>query len=48
METENAKLSFMQPFLRRIHEDRLNGNKSFIYGKSTSNQVNAYVLYLCQ
>ena len=36
--TDNSTLAFVQPFLRRIHSDGMRDN-SFMYGKSTSNQV---------
>ena len=37
--SENAKIAFMQPFLRRHGTDSLSGLKSFRYGKSVHNQV---------
>lgn len=37
--TENGEVAAMQVFLRRNHLDVHSGPKSFIYGKSTSNQV---------
>ena len=37
--TENSRLAFLQPFLRRNHVDRLAGINSFQYGKSVHNQV---------
>lgn len=37
--TENANVAFLQPFLRRDGEDSFAGEKSFMYGRSTSNQV---------
>ena len=37
--SENAKIAFMQPFLRRHGTDSLSGEKSFRYGKSVHNQV---------
>ena len=36
--TENSYLSFLQPLLRRGHQDSMAGLKSFMYGKSTANQ----------
>jgi len=36
--TENSLLRGIQPFLRESHSDSLSGIKSFMYGKSTSNQ----------
>lgn len=37
--TENTKIAFMQPFLRRHGTDSLSGEKSFRYGRSVHNQV---------
>lgn len=37
--TENSIIAFVQPSLRSEHLDELAGEKSFRYGKSTSNQV---------
>ena len=37
--TENCNVEFLQPFLREACNDTLQGKKSFIYGKSTTNQV---------
>ena len=37
--TENVKVAFLQPFLRRNGRDLSAGTKSFQYGKSVSNQV---------
>ncbi len=36
--TENSLLSGIHPTLRDNHTDSLAGEKSFMYGKSTSNQ----------
>ncbi|XP_062522376.1 uncharacterized protein LOC134197129 isoform X2 [Corticium candelabrum] len=36
--TENTNVAFIQPFLRHFDKDALAGEKSFWYGKSTSNQ----------
>ncbi len=36
--TENSLLRGIHPFLRESHSDSLSGIKSFMYGKSTSNQ----------
>jgi hypothetical protein len=36
--TENTNLSFIQPFFRSSGSDEFAGVKSFVYGKSTSNQ----------
>ena len=36
---ENCHLSFLQPFLRHGGIDGMAGEKSFLYGRSTSNQV---------
>ena len=38
--SENAKVIFLQPFLRRNGQDGLAGENSFQYGRSVSNQVN--------
>ena len=38
-ETENARISFLQPFLRRHGQDSLAGENSYQYGKSVYNQV---------
>jgi hypothetical protein len=38
MGTENGLMKDFQTFLRRDHVDALAGDKSFIYGKGTSNQ----------
>ena len=40
--TENCNVAFLQPFLREACNDTFQGEKSFMYGKSTSNQV-----YIC-
>ena len=37
--TENTKVAFLQPILRRNGLDSLAGDKSFQFGKSASNQV---------
>lgn len=37
--TENSKIAFLQPFLRRNGQDTLAGEGSFQYGRSASNQV---------
>lgn len=37
--TENAKVAYLQPFLRRHGQDQLAGNQSVQYGRSASNQV---------
>ena len=36
--TENTNIAAVQRFFRRAHQDEFGGNKSFIYGKSVSNQ----------
>lgn len=36
--TENSVVSYLQPFFRNVARDSMSGLKSFIYGKSTSNQ----------
>ena len=41
--TENVKVAFLQPFLRRNGQDVSAGTKSFQYGKSVSNQVGDHV-----
>ena len=38
MGTENGHVEQIQKFLRRHHNDAVAGDKSFLYGKSTSNQ----------
>ena len=40
--TENSRLAFIQPFLRRNDGDSFAGSSSFRYGKSTANQVQHY------
>ena len=42
--TENSIIAFVQPTLRSQHSDSLAGDKSFRYGKSTSNQVSYKLL----
>ena len=37
--TENTNIAFLQPFLRDQHDDPFAKEKSFMYGRSTSNQV---------
>ena len=37
--TENTNLSFIQPYLRRLHTDCFAGIDSFRYGRSVANQV---------
>jgi len=37
--TENTNIAFLQPFLRDDGEDSFAKEKSFMYGRSTSNQV---------
>lgn len=37
--TENCNVASLQPFLRENASDSFRGEKSFMYGKSTSNQV---------
>ena len=47
--TENTKIAFMQPFLRRHGTDTLSGENSFRYGRSVHNQVqecNYYNIFL--
>lgn len=41
---ENAKVAFLQPFLRQREQDGLAGEKSFQFGKSVSNQVGNFIL----
>ena len=36
--TENVKVAGIQRFFRRDCNDSLSGSKSFMYGKSSSNQ----------
>lgn len=38
--TENVNIAAAQTFLRSDHNDDLAGIKSFMYGKSSANQVN--------
>ena len=42
--SENAKVAYIQPFLRRHGTDPQSGSKSFQYGRSVSNQV--YIIYI--
>ena len=44
--TENSIIAFVQPTLRGFHQDELAGEKSFHYGKSTSNQVCTQIIVL--
>ena len=37
--TENSSISFVHPALRSMHSDSFAGERSFRYGKSSSNQV---------
>ena len=37
--TENSKVAFLQPFLRRNGQDASSGIRSFQYGCSVTNQV---------
>ena len=37
--TENSRIAYLQPFLRRNCHDSLAGTDSFQYGRSASNQV---------
>ncbi len=37
--TENTTVAFIQPALRHYHMDSLAKEKSFLYGRSTANQV---------
>ena len=37
--TENARISFLQPFLRRHGQDSLAGENSYRYGKSVYNHI---------
>lgn len=39
--TENANVATMQRFFRRNDGDCFSGDKSFMYGRSTANQVDA-------
>ena len=41
--SENAKVAYIQPFLRRHGTDPQSGSKSFQYGRSVSNQVYIYI-----
>lgn len=42
--TENTKIAFMQPFLRRHGTDTLSGENSFRYGRSVHNQVQECII----
>ena len=42
--TENTNVAFLQPFLRDNGGDDFAGEKSFMYGRSTSNQVSIYFI----
>ncbi|XP_060555726.1 uncharacterized protein LOC132716460 [Ruditapes philippinarum] len=45
--TENTHISFLQPLLRRNHNDSMSGTKSLMFGRSTSNQrIEAWWSYL--
>ena len=37
--TENSIIAFLQPSFRHFHLDSMSGAKSFLYGRSTTNQV---------
>ena len=37
--TENSEIAFIHSTLRSVHSDEFAGEKSFRYGRSTSNQV---------
>ena len=39
--TENTNIAFLQPFLRDQGVDSFAKEKSFMYGRSTSNQVSS-------
>lgn len=45
--TENARVAYLQPFLRRNDTDTLAGNASFRYGKSVNNQVGNQFTQIC-
>ena len=38
LSTENGHVEATQRYLRRHHSDAFSGDKSFVYGRSTSNQ----------
>ena len=42
--SENARIAYLQPFLRRNGTDTLAGSESFRYGKSVHNQV--YIIWV--
>ena len=44
--TENVGIAFIQPYLRRNHNDSCSGMASFVYGKSTTNQVHMKCMLL--
>jgi len=37
--TENTNIAFLQPFFRDKHDDSFAKERSFMYSRSTSNQV---------
>ena len=45
--TENTKVAYLQPFLRRKGRDQHAGIKSFRYGRSVSNQVSGITYHSC-
>jgi len=44
--TENSRIAYLQPFLRRNGTDALAGSNSFQYGRSASNQVRFLFIYV--
>ena len=41
--TENSIIAFIQPFFRHGGDDAFAGQKSFMYGRSTANQVKKFM-----
>ena len=44
--TENSRIAYLQPFLRRDCHDQLAGSASFQYGRSASNQA-SFTAVIC-
>ena len=44
--TDNSKVAFLQPFLRRNNPDQLAGEHSFQYGRFASNQTSQNIHYI--
>ncbi len=43
--TENTHIAFIQPCLQHHHSDSFAKDKSFLYGRSTANQVDTVYIY---